>query len=404
MAITVDYTATPWLITIPKSDLTLDTGTKYTLTVDTFWSLLRSYAATEESLPFPIIYTRIPATSSTPSITEVNETYYALEFEDGLYSVNIINGNTNIREVEVKNQVSVNTNNTTGFVDPEFLQVSTFAGKEGLGIAVAPTSGTDNTVYPYGTREFPVKTEINFHALGTERGFRNAYIIEDITLTLDSSDGHIFFGDNPQVTTCTIGDVATYPGKSVASCKFVDLHVVGELDSANELRECIVGSITNANGFIYNCTLIGPIVINNDLSLQGCWVAPSATNQEIILDFDSLAKFILVSGWDGCRIIVKNMVTGSLFHLQGSGGKVTIDSTCIGGDARIYGGLENLNNGTLDTYDDDTTFGRIDELHKLQGLDISAPMTVTPTTRVAGSVSQAITGDGSTTTTVTRNP
>ena len=47
-------------------------------------------------------------------------------------------------------------------------------------------------------------------------------------------------------------------------------------------------------------------------------------------------------------------------------------------------------------------FNVVDELHKIQGLDISNPMTVTPTTRDAGSIHLDITGDGETTTTVTR--
>ncbi|MDY6857292.1 MAG: hypothetical protein SWO11_21835 [Thermodesulfobacteriota bacterium] len=45
---------------------------------------------------------------------------------------------------------------------------------------------------------------------------------------------------------------------------------------------------------------------------------------------------------------------------------------------------------------------KVDDLYKLQGLDVSNPMTVTPTSRVAGSVSQTISGDGATTSTVTR--
>lgn len=44
----------------------------------------------------------------------------------------------------------------------------------------------------------------------------------------------------------------------------------------------------------------------------------------------------------------------------------------------------------------------VDELHKIQGLDAANPMTVTPNSRVAGSVDLAITGDGETSTTVTR--
>jgi hypothetical protein len=116
MAITVDYTVTPFLITIPQSDLTLESGTRYTLTVDTFWLLLRDFTDNENAMAHPKLYRRIPATSSTPSITEIEEAYYQLQFEDGLYSVNITEGNTNIRDVEVKNQVSVNTNNTAGFI------------------------------------------------------------------------------------------------------------------------------------------------------------------------------------------------------------------------------------------------------------------------------------------------
>ena len=46
----------------------------------------------------------------------------------------------------------------------------------------------------------------------------------------------------------------------------------------------------------------------------------------------------------------------------------------------------------------------IDEIHKIQGLDGSNPMTVTPTSKSAGDIDLAITGDGETTATVTRQP
>lgn len=46
---------------------------------------------------------------------------------------------------------------------------------------------------------------------------------------------------------------------------------------------------------------------------------------------------------------------------------------------------------------------KLDELHKIHGLRAAAPMTVTPTTRVAGAINQVISGDGTTTSTVTRS-
>jgi len=46
---------------------------------------------------------------------------------------------------------------------------------------------------------------------------------------------------------------------------------------------------------------------------------------------------------------------------------------------------------------------KLDELHKIQGLASGSPMTVTPTSRQAGSISQTISGDGENSSTVTRN-
>ena len=45
----------------------------------------------------------------------------------------------------------------------------------------------------------------------------------------------------------------------------------------------------------------------------------------------------------------------------------------------------------------------VDELHKIEGLSDGVPMNVTPTNRTAGTINLDITGDGETTTTVTRN-
>lgn len=116
MTISVDWSgAAPWLITIPQSDLTLVSGTKYTITVDKLWELLRDFSDSAEAVPFPILYTRSAATSSTPAIIEIDTNNYTAQFEDGAYSVEIIEGNSNFRDVEVKNTVSVGTNNTTGY-------------------------------------------------------------------------------------------------------------------------------------------------------------------------------------------------------------------------------------------------------------------------------------------------
>lgn len=335
MALSVDYSVTPFLITIPKSDLTLVTGTKYQLTVDEFWLLLSDYTDDENTMAQPVLYSRIPATSSTPSITQINLTHYALEFEDGLYSVNIINGNTNIREAEVKNQVSVNTNNTTGFIDPVFLQTSTFVGKQGLGISVSPIMGLDSSSYPAGVRDTPCKTEANVNSIASVRGFNNVYVLDSINLSADhSANAHIFFGDNPQTI-----NVNCELSSDVSNCKFQDCYVTGQLgvSGGNTIWECIVGDATNVNGFVYKSALLGSLTISGNTNIEDCFIASEAPDQEIDVDFDGLAKTVIIADWSAGRIRPINMVTGSFLGVSGTGGAVITDASTTGGTI-VYAG------------------------------------------------------------------
>ena len=58
---------------------------------------------------------RIPPIDPSPaSYTFINN--YLIEFEFGLYSVNVTGGNSNISSVAIRNGVAVNTNNSAGLV------------------------------------------------------------------------------------------------------------------------------------------------------------------------------------------------------------------------------------------------------------------------------------------------
>ncbi len=52
---------------------------------------------------------------------------------------------------------------------------------------------------------------------------------------------------------------------------------------------------------------------------------------------------------------------------------------------------------------EDNILAIVEEVWRRHGLDVANPMTVTPTSIVAGSISQTISGDGESSTTVTRN-
>jgi hypothetical protein len=72
------------------------------------------------------------------------------------------------------------------------------------------------------------------------------------------------------------------------------------------------------------------------------------------------------------------------------------------GDVTIFGAVSAEDIAAAVRVNLAVELSQIDELHKIQGLSAGAPMTVTNTTRVAGSINLAISGNGTTTTTVTR--
>ena len=258
MALTVDYSSDPFLITIPKADLTLESGTKYKLTVDAFWLLLRDFTDNQNTMAQPVLYSRVPATASTPSITEIDETYYALEFEDGLYSVNIVNGNTNIRDVEVKNQVSVNTNNTTGFIDPTFLESGLFNGSVCID-AVDGTSGTGKTGTGgiIGTRQVPSNNINDAKQICIERGFKTINFMTDYTiLTENLSEGYAFTGDSPCLT------LTIAPAADVTNCSIRELTLEGEMDGLNLIEGCRLKNITKVSGMMHKISLAGDVTIS----------------------------------------------------------------------------------------------------------------------------------------------
>jgi len=90
---------------------------------------------------------------------------------------------------------------------------------------------------------------------------------------------------------------------------------------------------------------------------------------------------------------------------QLDGGEITLEPSITAGQITISGIGTIVDNATSYTslnIDSLLSGDKLDDLYKLQGLDIDNPMTVTPSSRNAGSISQIISGDGTSSTTVTR--
>lgn len=125
MAFTVDPKT--FIITIPKTDLTLISGTLYSMDTNAFRLALKNWEANGDGLAGGITFPKTHNHNTTVTVAGI--TYartveilppYSIEFEDGSYTVKLIGSNNNIFDVEngilVQNYVQVISTNAAGLI------------------------------------------------------------------------------------------------------------------------------------------------------------------------------------------------------------------------------------------------------------------------------------------------
>jgi len=392
MALLLDWSTK--VITVPKTELTHVSGTHHTITVDYWWQLLREANYNAEGMVFDTMYNSIAPTASTPRIVEVINGY-TVQFENGLYSVEFINGNTNFRDVEIKNMVSVGTNNTTGFIDPTFLEAGLFTSGMIVVDVLHGYAGTDKTPEGgiIGTSQTPVNNFPDAKIIAENRGLRDFLIPHDATITnVDFSVGYNFIGTTP------FTELVLAASADMTSCSMTNLTISGELDGLNMISRSTIGAVTSLSGFVEKCAFASTVSISGPTFLFECYSQVTGTGHPVFNIGNNDIGLRDCHGSFG----MENM-TGGVHTLQVEGGRIIMYPTCTGGDVYLRGTpyeITDNSNGTI--VNDQTESEKVSELGLLQGLNINNPMTVTPTSRTAGGVSLAITGDGSTTSTVTR--
>lgn len=107
------------IISVPKSYLTLVSGSVYELDMNQFRLDLKDLEDSEEGMAFPDTHrhnTEVTLAGVTYSRFVEIINGYTVTFEDGAYAVNVVGANTNIADVMNVNQVSLRTSNTAGLI------------------------------------------------------------------------------------------------------------------------------------------------------------------------------------------------------------------------------------------------------------------------------------------------
>lgn len=357
MDITIDYSdPVQYVINVPRADLFLlqvSPSEIRQLNIDAFRIILNALMESEEGIPFPTNHEHTPPfTISGVTLARVLNILdpYVIEFEDGLYSVNIVGGNSNLSDKIIKNSVGVNTSNSAGLQDPFALQSGAFSNE----VTIWQAGGITGTVFPVGTRGFPVNNLDNALTIAVLRGISTFRILGNLSLSSgDYSLGYRFIADNTVLTTTTIDTAA-----DVTNCEFVNMTVQGVLDNNNTFKECVVLDVDLFQGNINSCGLSGTVVLASGTisKLINCYSAvPGAglTEYPIIDMGGNVSTDLIVRNYNGNIGVINNSAESSTMSFDMNSGMVILESTITAGQIHVHGVTElwDFSTGTTTIHD-----------------------------------------------------
>lgn len=275
-------------------------------------------------------------------------------------------------------------------------------------VHVDVTSIISGSAYPSGNSANPVNNWPDAVVINAREGF-DQYSVERST-TLDNAEDYT---DASFVGKSIIDTVLTIPASTLLDkAEFFNVSLEGSLGDVTIMQNCFLGETNTLNdvqGVIENCS-IGPAKLTlggtsvDLVRFVDCRGAGSALSPPTI-NCGGDGPEVDIQGYIG-QLNIENKTGNSVFEIS-INGKLILDETVTGGVFFINGSGTLENNSTVppENIVNNLIQGiHLSELWKWQGLETDNPMTVTPSSRAVAdsSVSAVITGDGTTSSIVTR--
>lgn len=413
MAISVDWGTK--IITVPKADTTLvSLGPPEirSLNVDTFRLELKALEDDVDGMVFPITHNHTaPVTVGGVTLARVVEIIngYTVTFENGSYAVNLQGANNNIGDVLNLNNVQVRSNNSAGLTFSKQVEDQSFLDGR---LFIDTVNGQTGTSFPLGTPGAPVNNLADAQTIIAARTLPKRLFLRG---TLVVANGESLADYNVAGTSALLSFVNFQVGSDATSAVLSGVTVLGAVAGGVRMtKNCILGVTSVFEGSMVDSALAAATTTLTNTDAQdiigffNCTSIVAGTGKPV-LDCNGVADLELnVRNYSGGLQINNFNLASQVASIDVNSGSVLLDSTCTAGTIVVRGTGDLTDNSGAGCTVVSVGFveaANIDELWKLQGLDIDNPMTVTPTSRDAGaSVSQSISGDATTTTTVTRNP
>jgi len=263
--------------------------------------------------------------------------------------------------------------------------------------------GTAGTVFPRGTPSDAVNNYADARSIADFWGFQSFNLHHALTLTSsDVTAGTSWFGHAINHATISLAAGADTDGAS-----FNNISISGAFNGDADLKDCWVGTSTGFCGSMRHCSLVGDVTWKASCTttavLNDCRSQVAGTGRPTV-DINGAAIDVNIRNYVG-GITFAGQTQAQNTTLDILSGTVEIASSCTAGTVVVRGDVTLIDNsGAGCTVVNLSSLEKIRELWQLQGLDSTDAMTVTPTSRKTASngIDQVITGDGVTTSTVTR--
>lgn len=258
--------------------------------------------------------------------------------------------------------------------------------------------GTGQT-YPTGTSANPVNNIADGLALAAKYFLATVHTHSNITMDRDVTKFNIIG---------LVPDLVLNPnGFKMDLCLVTSMHISGDFNgSLLHFTDCEINTATNIYGKIKDSYLIGTTTItaNQDLTITDSESGVAGSGSPTVDMNSGNGTTLSIRGFSGGLSLINSDTAACVSTLEFIAGKPHLEPSCTAGYISVRGvaTMDDRSNGS--TVDTSSLLDpvQVEELYKLQGLDIDNPMTVTPTQRSADNIDLTISGDGETVTVVTR--
>jgi len=228
----------------------------------------------------------------------------------------------------LQNDINLHTDSALVDIDEEVDRLSFYGA-----VHVDSVNGSSGTAWPLGTPAHPVNNLPAARAIAFANGF-NAFLLTGSFSADDGFDNAVLRGE-----TGFTADSFDLNLKVFNSCRIENMTVTGSMgllsNPANVFSGCYLQNVYNVQGEVDAGRMEADIFIapGKTLSVAGTIVEGDFT----VLDMGSHASTVFSADLASGSVLIKNAVAGSLAEMNISGGDITLDVSCTGGEYWIEG-------------------------------------------------------------------